>query len=140
MHRYNVMSEGKAGRELDPLVPSKLCSSQARPPLVERLDAGRRLTLVPAPARVGKTRLAIEVGSRMYRGFPRGVMSVVDMSLISNPSRVPAALARGAGLHGVESPRPPMILSHANVAPPSFREHLGHSSSGVAVGCAGSIP
>ena len=38
---------------------------QAHPRLVERLEAGRRLTLVSALAGVGKIRLVIEVGSRM---------------------------------------------------------------------------
>ena len=40
-------------------------------------------------------------------------------------------------------PRLPMIVLNAaivNVAPPSIREHLGHSRTRVAVGCAGPMP
>jgi hypothetical protein len=120
IHRYNEVSEGEAGRELDPPVSTKLRPSQARPHLVERLNpyAGRRLTLVSAPA---------GVGSKMSRDFAQGDV-FVDLSLISDVSRVPAALARGAGLQGVESSRLPERHSAylrerqplVNVALPSF--------------------
>ncbi|MCA1704783.1 MAG: AAA family ATPase [Actinobacteria bacterium] len=66
-------------------------------------DETRLLTLT-GPAGVGKTRLAVEVGGRMSGDFAQGVV-FVDLSLISDPAKVPQALAQGAGLQDVESPR-----------------------------------
>jgi Cdc6-like AAA superfamily ATPase len=63
-----------------------------------------RLLTLTGPAGVGKTRLAIEVGSLISGDFSQGVV-FVDLSPISDPSRVPQALARGVGLQDVESPR-----------------------------------
>ena len=62
---YNREPEGEVGEALEPLVSTKLRPSQPRPRLVgrprlsERLDpeAGRKLTLVSAPAGFGKTTL-----------------------------------------------------------------------------------
>ena len=63
-----------------------------------------RLLTLTGPAGVGKTRLAIEVGSRMSEDFAQGVV-FVDLSQIGEPSQVPATLARGVGLQDGESPR-----------------------------------
>jgi predicted ATPase len=68
-----------------------------------RREQTRLLTLTGA-AGVGKTRLAIEAGSRMSGDFAQGI-TFIDLSLISDPSRVPQALARGVALQDVESPR-----------------------------------
>ncbi len=68
-----------------------------------RREEARLLTLTGL-AGVGKTRLALEVGSRMSANFAQGVV-FVDLSQIRDPSRVPQALARGVGLQDVESPR-----------------------------------
>ncbi len=74
-----------------------------------RRDEVRLLTLT-GPAGVGKTRLAVELGVRMSGEFAQGIV-FVDLSLIQEPSRVPAAVARGVGLQDVEGPRLPERLS-----------------------------
>lgn len=61
------------------------------------------LTLT-GPAGVGKTRLAIEAGSRASGDFAQGAV-FADLSLVREPSRVPQALALAVGLRDVESPR-----------------------------------
>ncbi len=68
-----------------------------------------RLLTLTGPAGVGKTRLAIEVGSRMSEDFAQGVV-FVDLSQIQDPSQVPATLARAVGLQDGESPRLPERL------------------------------
>jgi hypothetical protein len=73
-----------------------------------RREEGRLLTLT-GPAGVGKTRLAIEAGSRMSGDFAQGVV-FVDLSLERNPSQVPATLAEGVGFQDVESLRLPERL------------------------------
>jgi predicted ATPase/DNA-binding CsgD family transcriptional regulator len=70
---------------------------------------GARLLTLTGPAGVGKTRLAVEVGHCMSDEFAQGV-AFVDLSPIRDPSRVPAALARGVGLQDAESPRLPERL------------------------------
>ena len=70
---------------------------------------GTRLLTLTGPAGVGKTRLAVEVGHRMSGEFAQGV-AFVDLSPVRDPSRVPAALARGVGLQDAESPRLPERL------------------------------
>lgn len=73
-----------------------------------RREEVRFLTLT-GPAGVGKTRLAIEIGSRMSDDFAQGVV-FVDLSLIQDPSQAPATLAEGVGFQDVESPRLPERL------------------------------
>jgi non-specific serine/threonine protein kinase len=51
---------------------------------------------------VGKTRLAVEAGRRLSGELAHGV-AFVDLSLVRDPSGVPAALAAGVGLNDVES-------------------------------------
>jgi predicted ATPase/DNA-binding CsgD family transcriptional regulator len=63
-----------------------------------------RLLTLTGPAGVGKTRLAVELGSLMSGDIAQGVV-FVDLSPISDPSQVSQTLARGAGLQDVESPR-----------------------------------
>src|SRR5918998_599295 len=66
-----------------------------------RREEARLLTLT-GPAGVGKTRLAVEVGSRLSGEFAQGV-AFVDLSPIRDPSRVGPLLAAGVGLQDVES-------------------------------------
>jgi predicted ATPase/DNA-binding CsgD family transcriptional regulator/Tfp pilus assembly protein PilF len=68
-----------------------------------------RLLSLTGPAGVGKTRLAIEAGTQVSDDFAQGVV-FVDLSPISDPTHVPQALARGADLQDVESPRLPERL------------------------------
>ena len=65
-------------------------------------DRARLLTLT-GPAGVGKTRLAVEAGRRVSGEFAQGV-AFVDLSPITDPARVPAAVAAGVGLHDTETP------------------------------------
>jgi non-specific serine/threonine protein kinase len=63
-----------------------------------------RLLTLTGPAGVGKTRLAIEVGDRLFAYFSQDLV-FVDLSWVRDPSRVLRELARGVGLQDVESPR-----------------------------------
>src|SRR5688500_12912780 len=63
-----------------------------------------RLLTLTGPAGVGKTRLAIEVGDRLFDYFTQDVV-FVDLSSVRDPSQVLRELARGVGLQDVESPR-----------------------------------
>ena len=113
---------------MDPLVTTKLRPSQsrpklvARPRLVERLgpEAGRRLTLVSAPAGFGKTTLLIRWAKEMAdKGRPVAWLSLDADD--SDPARflsyLVAAVGRATGeegfgegvLAGLRSPMPPKI-------------------------------
>ena len=116
------------GGALDPLVSTKLRPSQsrpklvARPRLVERLapEAGRRLTLVSAPAGFGKTTLLVKwARDQADKGRPVAWLSLDDDD--NDPARflayLAAAIGRGAGEEGfgegalaaLRSPEPPRI-------------------------------
>ena len=74
----------------------------------ERIAASRQVTLTGTGG-VGKTRLAIEVASRVLPHFPDGVW-LVDFSPLSDPARVPQAVASTLGVHE-ETGRPlPEVL------------------------------
>ena len=116
------------GGALDPLVSTKLRPSQARPKLVarprliKRLDpeAGRRLTLVSAPAGFGKTTaLGKWAKDQMDKGRPVAWLSLDEDD--NDPARflayLVAAIGRGTGEVGfgegvlvtLRSPQPPRI-------------------------------
>ena len=116
------------GEALDPLVSTKLSPTRARPRLVERprlaerLDpeAGRRLTLVSAPAGFGKTTLLGGwAADRADKGRPVAWLSLDEGD--SDPARflsyLVSALGRGTGEEGfgedilaaLRSPEPPRI-------------------------------
>src|SRR5918997_2783383 len=113
---------------MDPLVSTKLRPSQARPRLVERSrlaerldpEAGRRLTLVSAPAGFGKTTLLGGwAADRADKGRPVAWLSLDEGD--SDPARflsyLVSALGRGTGEEGfgedilaaLRSPEPPRI-------------------------------
>jgi hypothetical protein len=119
---------GELDEALDPLVSTKLRPSQARPKLVarprlvERLDpeAGRRLTLVSAPAGFGKTTvLGKWVKDQMDKERPVAWLSLDEDD--NDPARflsyVVAAVGRATGEEGfgegvlaaLRSPEPPRI-------------------------------
>ena len=56
-----------------------------------------RLVTVTGPGGIGKTRLAIEVGRSLGETFPDGV-TFVDLSAVSDPARVPNAIADALGV------------------------------------------
>ncbi|HEX2182434.1 MAG TPA: LuxR C-terminal-related transcriptional regulator [Rubrobacteraceae bacterium] len=116
------------GEALDPLVSTKLRPSQARPKLVarprliKRLDpeAGRRLTLVSAPAGFGKTTLVGKwAEDRADKGRPVAWLSLDEDD--DDPARflayLVAAIGRGTGEEGfgegvlaaLRSPEPPRM-------------------------------
>ncbi|HET8679528.1 MAG TPA: tetratricopeptide repeat protein [bacterium] len=74
----------------------------------ERIASSRQLTLTGTGG-VGKTRLAIELASRVLAQFPDGVW-MVDLSPLSDPARVPQAVASALGVQE-ETGRPlPEVL------------------------------
>jgi LuxR family transcriptional regulator, maltose regulon positive regulatory protein len=116
------------GGALDPLVSTKLRPSQSRPKLVarprllERLapEAGRRLTLVSAPAGFGKTTLLVKwARDQAHKGRPVAWLSLDDDD--NDPARFLAYLAAaigraadeegigGGALAALRSPEPPRI-------------------------------
>src|SRR6202521_2439547 len=64
--------------------------------LVELVTAHRLVTLTGAGG-AGKTRLAIEVASRLIDAFPDGVW-LVELAALSDPRLVPQAVAQALGL------------------------------------------
>ncbi|MEV4532461.1 DUF4062 domain-containing protein [Asanoa sp. NPDC049518] len=68
-------------------------------------DDVRLVTLI-GPGGVGKTRLAMELGSELRDTFADGVR-FVDLSAVTDPDVVPAALAQSLGLRTVPN-RPPI--------------------------------
>jgi serine/threonine protein kinase len=69
--------------------------------------SGDRLLTITGPGGTGKTRLAVEVSYQLQMGpdFPDGVF-LVDLSQLSEPSRIAAAIARSIGViqqHGSDS-------------------------------------
>jgi LuxR family transcriptional regulator, maltose regulon positive regulatory protein len=122
------VAHGELDEALDPLVSTKLRPSQARPKLVARprlvgrLDpeAGRRLTLVSAPAGFGKTTLLGKwAKDQMDKGRPVAWLSLDEDD--NDPARfvayLVAAISRGTGEEGfgegvlaaLRSPEPPRL-------------------------------
>ncbi|MGH2402892.1 MAG: ATP-binding protein, partial [bacterium] len=62
----------------------------------EKITASRQITLTGTGG-VGKTRLALEVASRVQHEYPDGVW-LVDFSPLSDPARVPQAMASTLGV------------------------------------------
>ncbi|MDQ4045292.1 MAG: LuxR C-terminal-related transcriptional regulator [Chloroflexota bacterium] len=63
-----------------------------------RLSSGRiRLLTLTGPAGVGKTRLAIEIGSRLADRYRDGVR-LVPLTLVDSPSQVVPAIGKAVGL------------------------------------------
>ncbi|SNT31588.1 Predicted ATPase [Asanoa hainanensis] len=69
-------------------------------------DQDVRLVTLIGPGGVGKTRLAMELGSALRDTFTDGVR-FVDLSAVTDPALVPAALAQSLGLRTVPN-RPPI--------------------------------
>ena len=75
---------------------------------VEKLLARSRLITLTGVGGIGKTRLAVEAGRRVLRRFRDGVW-LVDLSGLSDPSLVPAAVASVLGVR--EGPGRPLTTS-----------------------------
>src|SRR6266536_522611 len=73
--------------------------------LVELVTANRLVTLTGAGG-AGKTRLAIEVSSRLVDAFPDGVW-LVELAALADPRLVPQAVAQALGVK--EQPPRPVI-------------------------------
>jgi ATP/maltotriose-dependent transcriptional regulator MalT len=138
------VAHGELDEALDPLVSTKLRPSQARPKLVARprlvgrLDpeAGRRLTLVSAPAGFGKTTLLGKwVKDQMDKERPVAWLSLDEDD--NDPARflsyVVAAVGRATGEEGfgegmlaaLRSPEPPRLEALAGALACRCRIYLG---------------
>ncbi len=60
-------------------------------------DEAVRLVTITGPGGIGKSRLSIEVASRLRDGFPGGIV-FVDLAPVTNPALVPAAIAEALGI------------------------------------------
>jgi len=98
-----VVDQGPAAAHpLSSFVPSRLTSMVGRGDAVARLVdlvPQRRLVTVLGPGGIGKTTVALAVAERL-RSSPSfaDTTCFVDLSLLSDPSRVPALLAAAFGL------------------------------------------
>ena len=68
------------------------------------LEGSTRLVSLVGPPGAGKTRLAIAVAARLTSAFAGGV-TFVDLSVISDPAIVPAAIATAIGMREVSGDR-----------------------------------
>src|SRR5258706_584181 len=73
---------------------------------LKELVATNRLVTLTCAGGAGKTRLAIEVASRLVDAFPDGVW-LVDLAALSDPELVPKAVAQAFALN--EQPTRPVI-------------------------------
>src|SRR6266516_1040693 len=73
---------------------------------VRRLLRGSRLITLFGPAGVGKTRLALELASRIARGYPGGV-HLVELGPLTRPEFVVRAVAAAFGVS--EQPGTPLV-------------------------------
>jgi predicted ATPase/DNA-binding winged helix-turn-helix (wHTH) protein len=82
-------------------LPTRLSSVVGREAAVEMLVeqlGQRRLATVLGPGGIGKTTVAIAVAERFVSAHPDHAVCFVDLSLISDPSHLPASLAAAFGL------------------------------------------
>src|SRR5205809_839682 len=73
---------------------------------VEELVTANRLVTLTGAGGAGKTRLAIEVASRLIDGFPDGVW-LVELAALSDPRLVPQGVAQVLAL--TDQPARPVI-------------------------------
>ena len=73
--------------------------------LVELLRGGSRLVTLTGAGGIGKTRLALQAGHDLARAFADGVY-FVDLSHLTDPELVPAAVAGALGL-SIQGDQPP---------------------------------
>lgn len=86
-------------RSLSPRQPTPLLGRTVELDTIERrlVHDHVRLLSLTGPAGVGKTRLAVEAGSRVAAQFPDGV-TLVDLAPVRDPGRVLPAIAQALGL------------------------------------------
>ncbi|GAA1860270.1 ATP-binding protein [Asanoa iriomotensis] len=91
-----------------PAPPSPILGREADIARLEKqlMDPGVRLVTLTGPGGVGKTRLATELAVRLAHAYPDGVR-FVELSTVTTPDLVGAALAQELGLHTTAS-RPPI--------------------------------
>lgn len=89
-----------------PVPPTAIIGREREVQSVEMLfqDEGARLVTLLGPGGVGKTRLVIEVASRMRRNFPDGVV-FVDLAPLDDADAVVPAIAQALGLRLTRPPQ-----------------------------------
>jgi predicted ATPase len=102
---------GQTGRASKPKhnLPYQLTSFVGREQEMEQLEElvlAHRLVTLTGAGGAGKTRLAIEVASRLIDAFPDGVW-LVELATLSDPPLVPQAAAQALGVK--EQPARPVI-------------------------------
>jgi predicted ATPase/class 3 adenylate cyclase len=73
---------------------------------VTRLLDGTRLLTLTGPGGTGKTRLSLQVAAEVLDRFPHGIW-LVELATLSDPGRVPEAIAGAIDIRG-EADRPPL--------------------------------
>jgi predicted ATPase/DNA-binding SARP family transcriptional activator len=80
-----------------PTVLSRFIGRAEELATVDKLVADNRLVTLTGPGGVGKTRLAIELASKMYKQFPDGVW-LVDLAPLRDGELLPGTIASALGI------------------------------------------
>ncbi|MDQ3694862.1 MAG: tetratricopeptide repeat protein [Chloroflexota bacterium] len=105
--------QGAGGPSLLPIPPTRLIgrAGEIEAATALLMQTTTQLLTLTGPGGVGKTRLALELGSRVRAGFPDGVF-FVDLSLVDAPALVLPAIGLTFGIrNGHRQPLPRVIAA-----------------------------